>query len=732
MNTKRFLLLSLLTLLTVIPALACGYMPPVERYYIFYMPEKADCYHERLYKELTRAWSGLLQCALTTEDIDDIGEYDPADENTSDHKIFAVARAKGMNDVLDYLSLLYQYNKHGIISYNDWNYPTAEEIARQKSMLTSIYEKAAAYSGTRLADQYHLLMMRTAFTAKDWARCHEIYDKYIGEARGTIFADMMDDLYAGVLYREGKNVEAFTIYSRLGDHSSASWCAANTGDLAVIQGYYDSDPNSPSIPWLLREFCNNLQETRDAMDDSKNVSEYWDTPAEFIKSRLEMYEAQNISEAEVAKFMLLVDEAVNNPAVKDPCYWYAAAALAQYYCGNYSQAAELLAKGENSRGTSDSALTLEYIAMFVNIANEKSEDKANALAATYLKRLRDLECQDFDNTDSHARRMTERLLRAVMIPRFAASGDWQRYLAAYALLPMQQEDLSITVDSKYGDYNPFYRTEYFNALDRVPIEELITWRDNMDKNEHTYLWLDLAVMAHGYESDYLNDITGTRLMRQGKFDEALPYLDSVPLTYISRQNISPYMATRKYDTMPWREPRPKVEDRWFVTLNTNPKADYCRYVLDLQRRVDKPTATRADLCSLAAAYINATPRGNCWWLTRYSTSMYDMPEANNDDMDFAGEAEALLNKALGKRPAAGLTDAELIYAQAYLFNITTPDFRQWNWDKNEYVYNFDIDKKHRYKDLATYVKTHPDESYPTYISKCDMLKTSFNNFTIKL
>ena len=52
-------------------------------------------------------------------------------------------------------------------------------------------------------------------------------------------------------------------------------------------------------------------------------------------------------------------------------------------------------------------------------------------------------------------------------------------------------------------------------------------------------------------ADYFNDRIGTKLIREGQFKAAIPYLQKVPLSYYGKQAISFYMARRDMEIPRW-------------------------------------------------------------------------------------------------------------------------------------------------------------------------------------
>lgn len=680
---KRFFLVSLL--LTLFMAAYACIDEPIDRYYIYYLPEQSTSWSERRDQALAAEWSRLLGTDITPDDVSYIPDDRDLIKKDSYSKIARICSDGRHPEELAYLYLISEITKESRFSYNDWDYPSKEEIASHEKNLADIRDRVKRYRGSRLAPQYRLQEMRMSFALKDWDDCRRIWEA--APKDDSIFTEMMRNLYAGALYRTGHSDEAFAIYSEMGDNESASWCAARTGSVDGIRLFYDRDVNSKVLPFLIRQFCNNTQETLDVLSDNPEGLEW-----------LKGIGAREINRQDADRFVALAEEAAANPKVTDKALWLGAAALVRYYYGDTKEAARLLARAKTAPASEQSRTANDYIAIFVDLANAP-DSRVSDMAAEDVAWL-------LDHRDMpHSRRMLHRLVNVDLDKHLSSPGDVLPLLAATAA------DQICYPDRKTGErYSDDYSSEYFSMLNTLPIETVLEWKRANDSG-NLGKWTKV-MKAVDTDPGYLSDIIGTRLMRQGRWAEARPYLAATPLSILSKQNISPFATTRDFRKLPWMTSRERVKEWTPVKVSRNAKLEYCDYVQNLERN----QRTREDAMKLAAAYFNASPEGKCWWLTDYSWSC-EPDSLAAADRDLAADARALLKKAY-KLPGKVLP-AQIKFAQVYTDKDPLTEY-DYSLSKSVYLKNGDT-----YRDmteLSGMLSNTSRNNWPAEIRRCDIFR----------
>lgn len=688
---KKFLLGSMMLAGSIVPALACIGPAPTYRYYIYNIDSESS-WGARRDAALAAEWSRLLGTEITSEDFVMLTYLSADNIDKCDYsKIVSKSREGKHYDVINYLKLLLDTNKELMFSYDSWDYPSKEEIAKHESNLRRYQSMAKSYNGKRLAGQYRLMQMRLAFALKDWTECERLWKSCPKD--GSVFSDMMRNLYAGVLLRTGKKDDAYAIYSAMGDDESASWCARKNGSLTVIKELFGIDPNSPTFAYLLREFCNNTQETVDALSDIRSGD-----GNEAVQEMLDFIGAQKINANSAASFVAFAKAAAADKRVKNPRMWLNAAALVSYYYEDYKEAQSLLAEAEKSAGNESDDQNTRMISMFLDVRNTDDAARLAAKAPEYLKWLLSL------SADSNYRdRMIDRLVYTELAPRFKDSGRIHDLFAARRVC-----NSKLMQPSAEGAE---YCSDYFHLLDSEPVADVIAWKDYVVGKSATDGWKEI-ISVGATEEQYLNDIIGTRLMRQGKWAEARKYLKPVSISFLEEQGIAPYAAVRDFKSTAWLSPREKAAEYQKPKLSRNAKLDFCNYMILLE----SAPANEKNLTQLASAYYNASRSGKCWWLTDYGWSSY--PEATAEgDVDFAALANKTLDRAM--RVSKKKEQGPMLYAKAYISPGTSELF-VYNWSSDKYKLNTEVPAYDAYTALSRYVRSSAARSRE--IPRCDVLK----------
>lgn len=122
---------------------------------------------------------------------------------------------------------------------------------------------------------------------------------------------------------------------------------------------------------------------------------------------------------------------------------------------------------------------------------------------------------------------------------------------------------------------------------------------------------------------HLFDVVRRNVMREGKFQEAEPYLANVSQSYIWDLSIEPYLFMRELPEQVFvRKNMAEYYDMEHV--NGNPKLKFCRQLIELQKQVQdgkKDEKARAAI-QLADLLFQGSPAGDLWAMSQYSWSQW--------------------------------------------------------------------------------------------------------------
>jgi hypothetical protein len=187
---------------------------------------------------------------------------------------------------------------------------------------------------------------------------------------------------------------------------------------------------------------------------------------------------------------------------------------------------------------------------------------------------------------------------------------------------------------------------------------------------------------------------GTKLVREGEFQAAINYLEQVPLSYISEQGISYYMAHKDYNQIIWMKRQfLSFLNEMNTPVKSNAKLQYCRDMVALDNQIANSSGEQRNelLYKKANMLYQASHKGDCWYLAHYQNGEYS--EKLRSEYDFIGTARRLLVAA--EHDAENIEFKQrCIFAQTFITgeNFGSCVVRDYDWRAQKYTYSLDNDK----------------------------------------
>lgn len=694
---KKFFILSVLVVAGVAQALACG---PWSRpnYYMFHVyddglfTDPSD--EEAVPTEADKFWIDYTGGKATVGDVNNLSWVDLDKWNKSDNEIVKAIIAKNDYEAEIYVKRLVRYLKNcDKLNEGSWYYPDENELAEIKKEMEGLRTQAMGYQGTRFKSQYALLVMRTNMVLKNYGENLDYWRNVASKLPKSAYTDRMRGIYANALCNTGGEDEARRIYAELGDTRSMEWMLRKKRNLAGIKEEYARDPKSPMIPYLVEDFVNNAQETMDADGD-----------AEWVKT----VGRRAIYAQEVKDFISFAEGVAKKKNCPDGMMWLSAAGLLKYYLGDKQGGLTALENSLKLKGNDRMKNNAHWCLTLVKCASLTKFDKA---AEGWLAgEMEWLEMMGRHNM--YAKNATSRIADEALMPLF--KNDKLRTMEVLTWLDDNDVsnwsgDRSYTFDQcTSDDLEQYYTHLQSGNLSRF---DFVATRgsDKIDKTQYS-------------------DLMGTKLIREGKFEKAIPYLEQVPLSYICNQGIARYMSYRDYNTERWfkrqivdyDDDRYGYQDSYNVTENQ--KLTYCREVVALQNQLEKATGEKAYQIEyqLANLYFQAGHDGDCWYLSNYSWSSAD-DELGEGQYDFTSAAQKLLDRAF--QTGDPELRMKVAYARAFL-PVETCWAYNYDWRTNKYTWDLLSSNGYNYYALETLasIKRTAGKSAPRYLTRCDVLK----------
>ena len=683
---KRFIIISLLSAMAL-PILACAWAG-TENYYLFQIYNIAD-FNSRTDEITCNNWKAYLGMP------EDSYFYFDAEE------IIQAARQKGDALMVSYVQNLQKYLKCVSVERDkqyEWNYPSKEDIAAQQRDLQDIRTYALSKTKTKLRSQHALLYMRTNMMLGKHQENIKFWEQTASQFIETVYKDMMKNIYAGALYKTGKEVEAGELFMEMGDYNSLMTQFYKKRSYQAIRQHYMQSPQSKVLPFLLQDFVNNTQEAVDAANGGGGGS----IGKQFIR---------DINKEEAWQMQQFCEMVVREGKTDVPIMWKSAKAWIEFMYGNKKEAANDIIDATKLDGTPRMKDCARELMLYITAAQAKSGEKFDNYLADELQWLK-------DRDDEQSTRVIRRLSDQILVKRYADSPE---RVAAI-----------LKVTKNFND-------DYIDTMQVEKLEKYLFYTNTPAKNS-----LDQYLKSQVNENDTaLSELIGTKYMRICKWDKAIQWLKDIPISFYNEHCTRTYLyysVLRKYNIEPW------IKRQW---LNENEawekdikwwkhiKLDFCKEMQMMEGSLNLLSGKALDqrYYNLAVHYAQASIHGDCWWLLHTSKSAYDTVRIN--EVNLGKRALEMLQKtamssdpALKRKALFGMGYREL-YGSVMFGQENTNLWCEHYWDSqaSEYAIRYNAQSP-QYRAFQGLYELTGDDPQEEYIRRCDEYE-KFRNYYIK-
>jgi hypothetical protein len=669
---KKFIIISLLTVLSL-PTFACAWGEPQNPYmFSMYVQNNFKSRVERICNDNWKAYLG------STEEY----FWFNADD------AIKAARQKGDALMVSYIQNLKKYLDCVGVEQSkqyEWNYPTKEEIANQQRNLQAVRTYALSKIKTKLRSQHALLYMRCNMMLGRNQENINFWQQTASQFIETVYKDMMKNIYAGALYKSGREAEAGQMFAEMDDYESLMTIYYKKRSYLAISQHYKQNPNSKVLPFLLQDFVNNAQEAEDSKGEGALGGKL------FIRDI-------NLQESwQMQQFCELV---VREGKTETPIMWKCAKAWLEYLAGKKQEAIKDIEAAMTLEGTERMKDNARVLKLYITAATAKASDKFDNYLAEELTWLNKKTEQD------HFFYLAlTRITNQTIVPHYKNKPE--QLLAL--LLATNNYDYHSCIDTMRVD-----RLEKFYFYTKTPATK------EFDKFLKNQIQTNDSVLI---------ELIGTKYMRMAQWDRAIQWLKDIPASYYNEHRSDEYLyysRMRSYEVEPWIKRQWldsgkawETKLKWFKNI----KLDFCKEMQMMEASLNllKGKALEQRYYNLAVRYAQASIKGDCWWLLRTTKSGYDTIRVN--EVDFGAKAAELLQKAA----ATSDTDLKIkaLFAMGYQeLYTTTSGTKLWTdrvWDEqaSDFVtkYYCQSPQFRAFQGLFDIVDSTPKE--PTYVSKCD-------------
>ena len=554
----------------------------------------------------------------------------------------------------------------------EWNYPSKEDIATQQRDLQAIRTYALGNTKTKLRSQHALLYMRCNMMLGRHQENINYWEQTASQFIETVYKDMMQNIYAGALYKTGQEEKAGELFAEMGDYQSLMTQFYRKRSFQAIRQHYLKNPNSKVLPFLLQDFVNNCQEVIDA-----NGSEWFDGKL-FVR---------RITEQEAAQ-------------MRQFCATVVREGKTEYLYGHQKQATSDILEATKLDGTDRMKDCARVLMLFITASQAPDSEAFDDYLADELAWIKEMEKKE---EDGYFYRAKTRLSHQALMKHYQNNTD--------KLIAM----MDVTNNYNYSSYIDTMRVsqlEKYFAYTNTPA------KTNLDKYLKANIKKDELAMT---------DLIGTKYLRLCQWDKAIKWLTYVPASFYNEAGYRMYVLLRKISVEPWitrqwikdsDETRAR-EYNW--TVQENPKLLFAKEMQMMEGTMN--VLSGKALCqrcyNLATYYAQANFTGDCWWLMRDGKSVGDTLRVN--EVDLRAKTKELLLKASQTTDFALKEKALFALSYGELYEENQRWFmREWNNETYEY------DRKTcantpQYLAFAALANFEKQNATPTsqYVSRCD-------------
>ena len=279
MKSLRYLLISLLAILTTNEVFACWYeWYDVSGYYMYRVYEEAPKTAPKMeigkvFPEIEAnciGWQKLTSATIPLEDIYKV-VYKMSLEDFE--KICNNRKAKYENKfvewitkkdtaILDFLRLA-KANEYIRVKHNSrWYYPTMD-IGINMS-LEDVVEEALSVKDARLRDRYLLQAVRALFSLTRYEECVALWDNEVSKLpEDNLMRQLIQPYIAGAEFRLNHTDRAMEYFAHIGDVESLYYCANQLGHptskVGILEMVCRYAPNSPYIAQSLQRYIREVE-----------------------------------------------------------------------------------------------------------------------------------------------------------------------------------------------------------------------------------------------------------------------------------------------------------------------------------------------------------------------------------------------------------------------------------------------------------------------------------------
>ena len=676
---KKFIIISLMTAMTL-STFACAW-PGTDNYYLF-RPYYAQSFKSRVEKNCNDNWKAYIGDTST----DDWYSF-------HDDDVLKAARQKKDALMVSYVQNLQKYLKCVSVEQDkqyEWGYPTKEEIAAQQRDLKAVRTYAQSKTSSKLRSQHALLYMRCNMMLGQHQENIRFWEQTASQFIETVYKDMMKNIYAGALYKTGREMEAGQLFAEMDDYESLMTLYYQKRSYQAIRQHYMQNPTSKALPWLLTDFVNNAQEAADAITGGGGA-----VGKQFIR---------DINNQESSQMQQFCEVVVKEGKTDCPIMWKMAKAWLEFLSGKKREAVDDILAATKLDGTARMKDNAHVLLLYITGSQAKSGQTFDDYIADELEWLKGKQ-KEHEWGDGFFDEVENRFTNQVLIPHYKSN-------------PIRLAAVCRALNSSGSGFD-------LDTLNVASLEKYLYYTNTPANTK-----FDKFLKRNLHENDTtMSELIGTKYMRLCQWDKAIQWLNTVPISYYNEHRTKEYLyysLVRQWNVEPWSK-RQWIDDSqaWWERdhkWGKHRKLDFCKEVQSMENSLSRLNgkALEERCYNLAVRYAQASIHGDCWWLLRDFKSCMDTVRVH--EVDLGQKAVQMLQKAVKSSDQSLKRKALFALGYRELYNdmkgVHFWQYSQYSEQAHEYLTYYDRQSPQFLAFQMLYDETG-DQPQEDYIRRCD-------------
>lgn len=493
--------------------------------------------------------------------------------------LISILQQRKNTDGAHYFGLMRQMRS--IQPSNVWDYPTKEQLAKNKRMWAYLQKDASNHINTssRLSNRYWLMAMRAAFYNQNKDRCQWLWNTYQSKYADDDIKTLAEGYLANYWFKDGEREKAREFYAKIGDLQSLRWCFKDDIQLKGIRKLYAETPRSVAFPYLIQDYVNSID------NDLHPIWDY-DTTTDSIKKAVI---------CEMKEFRAFAKQVINEGKIQHPALWLSASAYFACLLNENQTAINELNEAKKLKGTNRMKDNIRVLQLFVESKasnNTKDFDSYVQKELQWLINKAQTEPTYNDYIDNYLKRnhYSDALQRIVLYNLTSSYLKAGKFNTAAALTGMATDLMNIKIGrmkrpTQYiknwteGYYQQDYANKYFALLDSANVEDVVAYTALLAHPEQGSE-LEQYALSYCYKNmNYYNELIGTKYIRIEAYDKAITYLKPVSTQFIWAMNIAPHLHANSSTPLwySWRQNKTSSKKIHYTMHSTeNPKLIFWR------------------------------------------------------------------------------------------------------------------------------------------------------------